>query len=162
MKELWHDIIGFDGFYQVSNLGRIKNKKGKILKPYLQNGYLRVGLYKDKKIKSIYIHRLVATAFIPKIKDKNIINHKDGNKLNNNVQNLEWCNYSENNQHAYKYKLKIAKPLFGDKSPHHKLTNKDIQYIRANWDYNTKDLANKFNITTTHIRRIIKNECWKF
>lgn len=162
MNELWHEILGFEGLYQVSNLGRIKNKKGMFLKPYLQNGYLRVGLYKNKSIKSIYIHRLVATAFIPKIEDKNIINHKDGNKLNNNVQNLEWCNYSENNQHAYKYKLKIAKPLFGEKSPHHKLTNKDIQYIRANWNYNTKDLANKFNITTTHIRRIIKNECWKF
>lgn len=100
LDEIWHDVSGFEGLYQVSNLGRIKSKKGKFLKPYLQNGYLRVGLYKDKKIKSIYIHRLVATAFILKIKDKNIINHKDGNKLNNHYTNLEYTSYYENNKHA--------------------------------------------------------------
>lgn len=161
MSELWHDVLGFEGLYQISNFGRVKSKRGKILKPYLQNGYLRIGLYKNQEIKGIYIHRLVITAFIPKVEGKNIINHKDGNKLNNYVENLEWCNYSENIEHAYKHKLRTISNRAGEKSLHRKLTFKDIEYIRQNWDYNSRELADKFNVTTTHIRRIIKNECWR-
>ena len=162
MKELWLDILGLENYYQISNTGKIKNKNGKLLKPYLQNGYLRIGLFKNNKTKSFYIHRLVATAFIKNKENKPIINHIDGNKLNNSVNNLEWCTYAENNQHAYKYKLKIPKILLGEESPHHKLNKQDIKYIRSHWNYNTKELAKKFNISTTHVRRIVKNECWKY
>ena len=104
-KEIWKDIQGYEGLYQVSNLGNVKNK----IQPYLKqekiykkfsnsNGYLFVGLRKDKKRKFKYIHRLVAEAFIPNPNNLLQINHKDENKQNNCVNNLEWCTnkYNQN------------------------------------------------------------------
>ena len=106
--EIWEDIDGYEGLYQVSNLGRIKsfvkwdvyNKyhyEERILKPFKNNkGYLEVSLVKDKIRSNKFIHRLVANAFIPKKQGKNIVNHKDFNPLNNNVENLEWVTQKEN------------------------------------------------------------------
>ena len=110
--EIWKDIQGYEGIYQVSNLGRIKslerivtnNKHGgvriveeKILTPTDNgNGYKIIGLQKPKQRKNFYIHRLVATAFIPNPKNFGYVNHKDYNKSNNNVSNLEWCTQKEN------------------------------------------------------------------
>ena len=116
MVEEWKDIIDFKGIYQVSNLGRVKSlprntknqyaNQERILKVSIdKDGYEVVGLNK----KMYKVHRLVASAFIPKIEEKNIINHKDGNKRNNNVNNLEWCTTQENIIHAYKTGLAIAK-----------------------------------------------------
>lgn len=87
--EEWKDIIGFEGFYQVSNFGKVRNcVTGKILKPGLQGkGYYSVTL----KRKGYKVHRLVAIAFIPNPNNLPIVNHKDENKLNNNADNLEWC-----------------------------------------------------------------------
>lgn len=101
MKEIWRDIIGYDG-YQVSNLGRVKSlgnnktRKEKVLKPETINGYLRVCLSKEKKGKHILVHRLVADAFIPNIDNKPYIDHIDGNPKNNNIDNLRWCTHKEN------------------------------------------------------------------
>lgn len=91
-------IKGYEGLYEIDNLGNVfsvitttSRRKG-ILKPYLNtSGYLRVNLYKDSKVKKFYIHRLVAQAFIPNNFGFEVVNHKDGNKLNNCVSNLEWC-----------------------------------------------------------------------
>lgn len=116
MVEVWKDIIGYEGKYQVSNLGRIKslprNTKNQfaykeIIKKQMtdKDGYAIVGL--DKKMYKV--HRLVANAFIPKISGKEIINHKDGNKQNNIVDNLEWCTNQENIIHAVKTGLLVAK-----------------------------------------------------
>lgn len=117
MIEEWKDIYGYEGLYQVSNLGNVKsvkrqvivkgfqddiigNKKERLLtKTKKDNGYLRVTLHKDGKEKKLLIHRLVANAFIPKVDGKEQINHIDGNKENNNVNNLEWCNNYENGYH---------------------------------------------------------------
>lgn len=114
MKEIWKDIyfvengITYDyrGLYQVSNLGRIKSywfEKEKIL-VNLKNkyGYLKVCLCKEGKKKQFFIHRLVAQMFIPNSDNKPFINHKNGNKEENKIDNLEWCTYKENNAHAYK------------------------------------------------------------
>ena len=101
MKEIWVNIPEYDD-YQISNLGRVRSyKKNKItiLHSWIANtGYMTVCL--DNKKYSI--HRLVANAFIKKEKDKNCVNHIDGNKLNNSIDNLEWVTYKENTQHAYK------------------------------------------------------------
>ena len=93
--EIWHDIEGYEGLYQISNKGRVKSLyKGseRILKP-LDNGreYLRAHLTKENTSKHIRIHRLVAQAFIPNPHNLPEINHKDENKKNNCVENLEWC-----------------------------------------------------------------------
>lgn len=113
--EAWKDVIGYEGIYQVSNTGKVKrigaykNQHGRewisnrILKPATKsNGYMFVGLSKDNKVSSKHIHRLVAEAFIPNPFNKPTVNHKDGNKSNNTVENLEWVTYLENNMHSIK------------------------------------------------------------
>lgn len=97
MIEEWKDIDGYQGRYQVSNFGNIRNKMHKALSQEItKNGYKRVTLTKDKKQKHYAVHRLVAKAFIDNSLNYPCINHKDENRGNNNVNNLEWCTYSYN------------------------------------------------------------------
>lgn len=103
MNEEWRDIKGYEGKYQVSNLGRVKSlnyNREKILKPRNSNGYLRVELHKKGKGKNCLVHRLVAEAFIENPNNYPIINHKDENPSNNIVSNLEWCTYKHNNNYG--------------------------------------------------------------
>jgi hypothetical protein len=113
MREIWKDIKDYEGLYQVSNLGRVKSLlfgKEKILRPIEHTvGYLEVSLFKDGKVKRFYIHRLVATAFLPNPDNKPVINHKDEVKTNNFVGtpendykdgNLEWCDKEYNNNYG--------------------------------------------------------------
>lgn len=109
MVEIWKDIKGYEGRYKVSNLGNVKSllgKKERILKSLNHTeGYYKVILYKENIAKNKCIHRLVAEAFIDNPQNKKDINHKDGNKHNNNVSNLEWCTRKENVIHAWKLGL---------------------------------------------------------
>jgi len=116
--EIWKDVVGYEGYYQISNLGRVKSLKKrvpfetygvrklrtlpeKILKQHKNEcGYMYVPLAKDTKKKKHKIHRLVAEAFLPNPEMKKCVNHKDGNKVNNCVSNLEWVTHSENMKHA--------------------------------------------------------------
>jgi len=95
------DIEGFEGKYQISNNGKVRNNRGHILMPYkTKKGYQKVDLWKNHKKKVCYIHRLVAEAFIPNPKSLPQVNHMDGNKKNNTVENLEWCTAKENTKHS--------------------------------------------------------------
>ena len=101
--EIWEDIEGYEGIYQVSSLGKVKSlnfnhtKKEKILKPFFnRDGYLSVNLYKEGKRKQYLVHRLVAKVFIPNPENKLEVNHKDEDKTNNKVENLEWVTSKEN------------------------------------------------------------------
>ena len=111
MEEIWKDVIGYEGLYQVSNLGRIKSlaKRGKperIMKQTLNHkGYPNLSLCKNGKSSRRTTHREVAKAFIPNPDNLPQVNHIDGNKQNNNLENLEWCDNSYNQIHANKMGL---------------------------------------------------------
>ena len=104
-KEIWKPCVGFEGLYEVSNLGNVRslnyrNRIGFVHNLFLsasKQGYLTVH-FKNREYK---VHRLVATAFIPNPENKRCVNHLDGNKQNNNVTNLEWCTHSENTRHKF-------------------------------------------------------------
>ena len=109
MQEIWKDIENYEGLYQISNFGRVRSlnhfrkngtgiylHKGKILIPQNANGYCFVRLSKNGKSKQYLLHRLVAQAFLPKLEKYNEINHKDENKRNNHINNLEWCSHKYN------------------------------------------------------------------
>lgn len=149
-------------YYLVSNTGEIKGvKTGKIRKKNVNHeGYYYVGisLGSRKKTMSIRPHRAVAETFIPKIYGKEVINHIDGNKLNNNVGNLEWVTYSENLIHAYENGLKVVKR--GSESPNAKFENSQIDYIRENYvprdnNFGCRPLARRFNVSHTTISDIV-------
>lgn len=137
MKEIWKDVVGWEGIYKISNKGRVKRLKyrtfrgdgsSRVLKTKILKGkgnkrpHKRVSLWKDGKSHDFYVHRLVADAFIPKVEGKNYVNHKDGNPRNNEVNNLEWCTIAENNLHAHRtglnnnaYKVKLTRLKDGEK-----------------------------------------------
>ena len=114
MQEVWKDITGYEGYYQVSNLGSVRSVdrmvkgkkeslrfvKGRILQPNLSEGYLMVGLCKSGRQSTIRVHRLAAEAFIPNPENKRTVNHIDENKLNNTITNLEWTTDRENCNHG--------------------------------------------------------------
>ena len=116
--EEWRNIEGYEGLYQISNYGRVRSLKfGKerILKPgKSENGYLIIAIFKNGKGKMYLVHRLVAQAFINNTDNLPIINHKDECKTNNNVENLEWCDYIYNNNYGTT-KQRIADKLINGK-----------------------------------------------
>lgn len=120
-KEMWKPVPGFESKYLVSNLGNLKSidstmpnpltrsgisvKKGQNINPWIENGYKRVCLRTKGIKKFLFIHRLVAEVFIPKVDGKLHVNHIDGDRLNNSLENLEWVTPKENVHHA-KFTLK--------------------------------------------------------
>ena len=150
MQEIWKDIEGYEGAYQISNFGRIKNKI-KILSPQINNcGYLRIIL----KNKHYSIHRLVALAFLPNPENKPQVNHIDGNKTNNYVTNLEWVTASENQKHNYK-NLHFKPPMLGKKGKNHVASKNIYQFDIYNnfikkWD-SIIEASNSLNINSCNI-----------
>ena len=101
-KEIWKEVNGYEGLYKISNLGNLFSvRRNRNLTPSISD-YVRNTLVKDGKNKSLFIHKLVAIAFVENKENKQQVNHIDGNKLNNNCLNLEWCTRSENQIHAYR------------------------------------------------------------
>lgn len=155
----WKPIKNYEGLYEVSNTGLVrsvdridcvgKRQKGKILRLNNTEKYLRVVLCKDGTPKTFYIHRLVAITFISNEENYKCVNHKDGNKLNNNVENLEWCTYSHNMKHAFSNGL--AKPW------NKKLFDKDIKRIVSlKGHISGKKVAKDYSVSAALIYQIWK------
>lgn len=110
MQEIWEEIEGYENFYWISNLGRVKSRR-KLLNP-TKSEYLKVSLYKGGKVKVVPVHRLVAKAFVKNFQNYPFVNHKDENKYNNIYTNLEWCtniynlNYGRRNEKVSKNQSK--------------------------------------------------------
>lgn len=172
MLEVWKDIEGFEGIYQISNIGRVKslqriryntlseNIKERILKPVLNTeGYHQVALYKDGKNQHPKVHRLVAIAFLSNISLKQYINHIDGNKENNCVNNIEWCTAAENNFHTHRVLNKCCG------STHHfsKLSELDVNKIKLLFvEGNTiASIAKLFNVSQTSISNIKNKKAYR-
>lgn len=173
--EIWKNIQDYEGIYECSSLGRIRSLdryvldskrqiyffvKGCELKPRKnKNGYLQVSLNKKGKRKMVYVHRIIAETFLEKIKDKNTINHIDGDKNNNCVDNLEWCTYSENNKHSYKELNRRIVNCGGSKIPVYMI---DTETKELFYYVSIAEASKKINLSHTQINRYIhNNKKWK-
>lgn len=150
-------------FIEVSEDGDVKSH-GRIIKGEIcRNGYRRIHVQHDGNDMKFLVHRLVAEAFIPNPEQLPVVNHIDGNKLNNAVDNLEWCDYSDNLKHAYRTKLRSAN---GESNNMHKLTAAEVQeirriYVKRSHGMNSYDLAKKFGVAPKTIQNIVNGKAWK-
>ena len=171
MDEIWKPLVyqnnEFANF-EVSNTGKLRNiKTGTTYRQYKNHqGYYQVCVsLGGRNAKKVFkIHRAVAETFIVKVKDKPIINHKDGNKENNNVDNLEWVTAQENTIHAIHAGLITYKS--GTEVSQAKFTEEQVRYIKSNYIKHDKEfgcnaLAKKFNVEHSIISRIIHNKTYK-
>lgn len=170
MNEIWKDVEGYEGLYQVSNLGRIRSLdhdvihishyKGSILKPDTSDRYPypNLTLCKPNPRRTIRknLHRLIAETFIPNPLRKPYVNHIDGNKANNRIENLEWTTPSENQQHAFRIGLRQV----GEKVKNAKLTDNIVREIRVS-PLGKYKLAKKFSVSPTVIHRIRNGQGWR-
>lgn len=171
MKEIWKDIKGYEGFYRVSNFGRIKSVKRlikrsdgttqKVREHILRSnqsgaGYYQVVLSKNNQSKYPLVHRLVAEAFLNNPENKTQVNHKDGNKSNNNADNLEWVSCSENAIHAFSHNLRRVNKTY-------KLTPQEMKYVKNHYafrhpEFNSNALGKRFGVSGTTIMRIVSGK----
>jgi len=175
-KEIWKDVVGYEKYYMVSNLGRVKSKdrtinrtgckqfmlKGRIKKQSIDvYGYYFVGFYVGVP-KTMKVHRLVAIAFIANPKNKEQVNHKDFNRKNNILENLEWVTNQENAHHSYLAGRKKNINL-GEKHPHAKLTENKVMEIRKLKKSGVLNyiLAKKYKVTASNINSVVNYKTWK-
>lgn len=164
--EEWKAVVGFEGKYVVSNLGRVKSIGKKTRYAILsvtvhKQGYLRVGLNKDDSHKAYLVHRLVAEAFISNPQNKRTVNHIDGNKANNHVSNLEWCTQQENNIHAHKTGLaKTTERQIKSMCTRAKLNKAQVMDIKELYSKNKtlSELALLYNVSKAQICRIVNGK----
>lgn len=157
MSEVWKPIKGYEDCGQVSNMGRIRGVRGKIRKTFVSyNGYERVNLYVNGKRKHFSVHRLVAQTFCDGYQDGFVVNHKDGDKLNNVVDNFEWVSVSENSKHGY--------AELNRQPTRHWLRIPDAEIAsiirRRNSGETYKSIAKDYGVRQEAIRNRLKRAAW--
>lgn len=164
--ENWKDVVGYEQYFKVSDTGKVYSKRtSKILSQTIsQTGYYtiatKIGGRKGKAL-CFKVHRLVAQAFINNTENKPFVNHKDGNKLNNLCENLEWSTALENIRHAFATGLACG--LSGEDSPNSKLNYSIVDQIRFEYittKISQRKLAQKYGVSKTTIQNILANERW--
>lgn len=174
--ETWKDIPGFEGHYQASTLGQVRSidrtvlrngkpmkLKGKVLKPSpTEKGYLYVNLSIESKPKPHKVHRLVALTFLPNPDDKPAINHVNNDRIDNSVQNLEWCTNQENTNHAKAQNRLAGGSSPGEQHPMSKLTADTIRRIRKDFSagHSGKYICEKYGVSPSHASRIKHGQSW--
>ena len=170
-EELWKPIKDYEGLYEISNLGRIRSldryiksrssrgemqfKKGTVLKQKFNRvtGYYVVTLWKNGEQKGYTVHRLIASHFLPKDDKREVVNHKDGNKLNNCVSNLEWVSYSENLSHSYsQLNRKVNKRSVHKQTVYY--INKEGNLLCAE---SVEEASRQTHVSPTQIRRLMRS-----
>lgn len=158
----WKPVNNYPA-YMVSKHGSvICNNGNEIAKQINHKGYYRVGISNELGRKSVFIHRIVATAFLPNPNNLPQVNHKDGNKKNNHYLNLEWCDNSHNIRHAIDNGL--MKMPFGENHPNTSLTEKEVLEIRQaslNKYFKRRDLAEIYGVTESNVKDIRNGRSWK-
>ena len=164
--EVWKDAPDYEGFYQVSDAGRVKRIKRYratpgIKKPTLgKNGYFVTWLWKHNTAKLLYVHRLVCAAFHGEPQPGHCCNHKDGNRLNNHPSNLEWMTLSQNECHAIAY---LGKSNAGERNGQSKLTEEQVLEMRKLRDkgYTHQRLGNLFGVGRKTAGDIVNRKRWR-
>lgn len=164
LNEEWRDIAGYEGYYQVSNLGRVRNSRrgDRVLKPTLDGcGYPRVTLVKDGVRSTRFVHRFVAIAFLPLEYGRDQVNHKNGVKADSCVDNLEWCTQLENMRHAVKTGLKPS--MVGENATNSLLTELQVLEIRELRSRGTKlkVIAEMYGVSLSAISMVVYCYTWK-
>ena len=163
MNPTFKHIRDYENLYSISENAEVFSIQRNIIKKDWKHrdGYRLISLTKNKIKTYFYVHRLVADAFLPKIEGKDFVNHKDGNKANNNVSNLEWVTKSENCKHSFEIGLQSNK---GESHPMAQLNEEKVKDIRqkfATGQYKRKELAQMFGMERTTIEKIINRKLWK-
>ena len=158
-------IEGYDKYY-ISDEGKVYsdkyNERRELIPREAGNGYLYVNLCKNGKYKSVRIHRLVAKHFLEDYEEGLQVNHKDGNKLNNNFSNLEMVTQTENMKHAVQHGLHVS--LSGEKHWCAKLTEEQVKEIRSKYVpkvYTQEMLAKEYGVSRSDIKLIVNGNVWK-
>lgn len=165
--EQWKYIEGFKNKYQVSNFGRVRNSRNTLMKFQThRKGYFCVSFCVNSVKRTKKVHRLVAEAFIENPENKEQVNHIDGNKKNNHVDNLEWNTPLENVRHAMDNNLWIAEEHYagkGEKNGFHKLKDYEVLEIRSKFKprvYTREMLAKEYNVSKHCIKDVITRRSW--
>lgn len=157
------EIEGYEGRYSITKEGEVYSHiRNRNLVPYKDsNGYFMIGLRKDGNRKMYKLHRIIAEHFIPNLDNKPQVNHKNGIKVDNNLDNLEWVTNAENVQHAFDNGLAVG--LKGEKNPSSILTEADVKEIRdlIKEGMKLKEIASSYNISRRSINNIKLNRTWK-
>jgi len=149
--------------YELNKKGQVFSvRSNKFLKPQLKtNGYLSVSFCENGKVKQHLVHRLVAKKYLPNPKNLPEVNHKNGIKIDNRLENLEWVSKSENEKHSYKVGLKSH---LGEKNTQSKLTKEEVLQIKNFWEtknFLQKELGEMFGVCQQTISLIVINKNWK-